>query len=762
LAIVTIIGLIGCCEGLELVQRVNYGVVFQESTKMYIARDYWFHTFEFSFPEDISLPQLPPCHSDNNTCALMSQVLLQINSLRTETESRLNNTLQTLFKLLPESKIHHSRSKRSLLPFVGTLSKGLFGTATMDDVNVLANHINKLNKVTMDMNKALTQQSEHFSSFVSMSNKRMDNLMTGVKDNMLAIKFVQVKLQSSIQNIEYVIDHLMGILVDQIETCNSLNNAVEEFKLGVFDMLNEKLTPLLLPTSVLESTLSDIESFLSTNYTGFYLNLKSVQDIYAQSKFLAARNGTKLYVTLKIPVSSFEHPLTVFKLTSLPIPINDTSAHATQLLDLQDYFVISADHQYYATMTKYEMLTCQGSDIKYCTSNLALSPVTKMSCALALFANDKSNVKTHCNFRYLQNVITPKIVEISPNVLLLYRTPLLSLQCNHGHRMEKGCNFCIFNMPCRCSVSTNEHYFASRLSMCHHHDDVTIVHPVNLALLQHFFDESFIEDLSAESTFAKPLNVSVPAMNLSKMATLAKSDSMIFQSLSEPLLDGTIKIPTYWPDTDSILLIVTMCVTVILAVLLFKTIFKVRALSIALITLQQTQSVKALPTTLPSFIYTGTSNLENVDTTWDWVTDLSWDHANFVLLVLCLCCVIVLMIKLLCQKQKPHLCLELSSSFDCVQLIVTHLPPCPSQYEITPPYDMSMFQIVGSWYKPYLSVSWGKFEIINKMSQKAIPVRSVFPISIIDAIKLKNILAQPFDAYLYKCHGNVVTPLDFT
>lgn len=774
-----VISLIGCCGGLELVQRMNYGVVFQETSQMYIARDYWYHTFEFNFPENIILPQLPPCNHDNRTCAVMSHVLLQLNSLRTETETRLNDTLQTLYKLLPESTIHRSRSKRSLLPFIGTLAKGLFGTATMDDVNVLAQHINQLNKVATNMNKALTQQGEHFSSFVSMANKRMDNLMSGVKNNMLAIKYIQVELHSSVQDLEYMIDYMMGILIDQIKTCNSLNHAVEEFKLGIFDLLNGKLTPLLLPTSVLESTLTDIKSLLVSKYHGFHLNLKSVQDVYSQSKFLAARNGTKLYVTLKIPVSSFEKPLTVFKIASLPVPINETSAHATQILELQDYFVISPDHQYYTTMTHYDIFACQGSNVKYCVSSLALSPVTKMSCVLALFANDKTNVKTHCNFRYLQNVITSKIVELSPNVLLLYRTPLLSLECVKGHRMEKGCDFCMFNIPCRCAILTNDYYFAPRLSMCHHHDNITVVHPVNLALLQHFFDESFIENMFADSTFSKPLNVTVPSislyqhsmaniiaadtkahLNLSKMAMLAKSDSMIFQSLSEPLLEGQIKLPSSWPDTDSILLLVTMSVTVILALLLVKTIFQVRALTVALVTLQRTQSVKALPTTLPSFVYTNKPKQEIFNTTWDWLTDLSWDHANFALLFLCLICLIAILIKLFHSHQKPHLCLELTSAYACVQLTVVCLPSCPSQYEISSPTDMSLFEVMGPWYNPKLSVCWTDLVVVNKISEKAVSIPSVFPVSIIDAMKVKRILAQPFDAYLYKCHGNLVTPLD--
>jgi hypothetical protein len=45
--------------------------------------------------------------------------------------------------LVPESNLNFKKRKlRSLLPFVGTFAKGLFGVAT----DILANHINQLIK----------------------------------------------------------------------------------------------------------------------------------------------------------------------------------------------------------------------------------------------------------------------------------------------------------------------------------------------------------------------------------------------------------------------------------------------------------------------------------------------------------------------------------------------------------------------------------------------------------------------------------------
>ena len=553
--ILCLFGVLGFGGTSNVVQRINYGVVFKETNKVVLACDHWLHTFEINLPEVIQLPILATCSKSNSSCAMMSHILTQLNSIRSGTAARLNLTVHSIEELVPETQIRQSRSRRSLLPFIGKFSKSLFGLATEDDVNVLASHMNKLNRMAVGMAKTLTQHENHLSSFIKSANYRMDNLMNGIKDNMQAIKYVQAELHTTSVNLEYSFEYMMSLLIEQIKSSENLNHELDELKFGVNNLVNNKLSPLIIPSEVMESTLQDIQNMLESKFHGFHLALKSVNEVYSSCKYLLARNGTKLYVTLKLPVTYFKDPLTLYKVISMPVPINSSSDHATQLLNLPDHFVMTSGQQYYASLGKEDLVSCNGKSVRYCSSNIALSPVTTVSCSLALFANDKSKVKQFCNFRFIQEVVKPKIIEISPNSLLLYRTPLLSLECVDEHKMIKGCDFCIFNVPCKCAVSTNEYYLAPRLSSCKKYvNNTSIVHPVNLALLQHFFDNSFVENIFADTTFASPVNVTTPTiklykhdmskimvadtkahLSLTKMATLAKKDAFAFQTLAEPL-----------------------------------------------------------------------------------------------------------------------------------------------------------------------------------------------------------------------------------
>ena len=402
-------------------QRLNYGVVFQQKTQLYIAQDYWYHTFEIELPEAFPLPRLPSCKKNNSTCKMISHFLSQLDSIRAETAERFNTTNLAARSLIPETNIHKSRSKRSLLPFLGKISRGLFGTATVDDINVLAGHINKLNKMALSLSRALTQHEDHLSSVIKTANERMDNLMSGIKENNLAIKFIQNELHTTATNIEQSVDYMMGLLIDQVKTSTKLNHALDQFKDGIISLVNGKLSPLLIPEDIMQSTFQDINMLLQTKFNGFHLTLDSVNEIYAASKFLYARNNTKIYITIKLPISHFKVPLTAYEVISVPVPINSTSNHATQLLDLPKYFIIAGNKQYYAGISIFDFNSCSGKRIKYCQANVALSPVTSVSCVLALFGNDKAQVKSLCNFRFLQDVIKDVVWDIF--VFALGNTP---------------------------------------------------------------------------------------------------------------------------------------------------------------------------------------------------------------------------------------------------------------------------------------------------------------------------------------------------
>ena len=124
------------------------------------------------------------------------------------------------------------------------------------------------------------------------------------------------------------------------------------------------------------------------------------------------------------------------------------------------------------------MAQCKGSTTMFCDFNIALTASASPNCLSAIFTD-------FCEFRFKTNVLPTAMFELSPSHLLLYKTTLLALDCAKGQQILTGCFFCVVKIPCRCSVTANNLYLPPRLGKCNNNtEDITILHPVNLALLQ--------------------------------------------------------------------------------------------------------------------------------------------------------------------------------------------------------------------------------------------------------------------------------------
>ena len=127
--------------------RLNYGIIFEPESQLNLGQEFCLHTFEISLPTYMNILEISGYSHDKDTCIIINQVLSQIMRLECKPNNRLNTTLETINRLVPEKdSIPKSSGKRSWYGAIGKLSKTIFGTTTEDDVNLLARHINALKK----------------------------------------------------------------------------------------------------------------------------------------------------------------------------------------------------------------------------------------------------------------------------------------------------------------------------------------------------------------------------------------------------------------------------------------------------------------------------------------------------------------------------------------------------------------------------------------------------------------------------------------
>ena len=389
------LSMILCCPSVSgkkvsNLQRLNYGVIFKPVDHLQLAGESWIHTFEIMLPRTVNLFSIFGCNRSKRICDLVNEMLVEINQIRQDTEVMINGTIDTIINLLPERKFPvKSRSRRAILPFIGDLSRSIFGTATIKDVELLARHINSLNKISSNLIKSVEQHENDLSSFMKATDERMNNIVKGLEENHLAIEHIQTQLFESFDNLEKSFSIMSVFISKQITKSRQLETLFNELLEGIYDLIDGKVSPHLINFQTMSDTLNNIQNILDRKFPGFHLVYTDPALIYHYASAIYARKNNTLYVSVKFPISPFAKPLMLYKINSFPVPVNDTSNHATQILNLPSYIAVTYDIQYYTFFGNQELNKCKFNKILQCNYNKMLTPAIKKSCAFSLFNNKK-------------------------------------------------------------------------------------------------------------------------------------------------------------------------------------------------------------------------------------------------------------------------------------------------------------------------------------------------------------------------------------
>jgi len=286
-------------------------------------------------------------------------------------------------------------------------------------------------------------------------------------------------------------------------------------------------------------------------------------------------------------------------------------------------------------------------------------------------------------------------------------------------------------------VQTVSAYIPPRFSHCHHHSNpVTIHHPVNLALLQQFFNATALSKITAHDTFEAPLNITLPdfklfehnfstliardkqeSLNLKKMAEAAKRNQEIFTSLAEPIL----AIPS---DSNSlftpsvIISIISLSSTVLCTIGLIYLGLKYRQLTAMVLSAAMPNTVTSA--TLPSFHYTSPPPPMVKDEVNNFDFEKLLNTPAYMFLLLTFLVFLYKCVKLCLTKyHKSSLILELTDGKCSVQLPCMYLPPCVQHCTFSGDLLKLTAQLKISLIST-LTVSYGNLSVYNTLTRQAL------------------------------------------
>ncbi|KAL4222309.1 hypothetical protein ACF0H5_018347 [Mactra antiquata] len=252
----------------------------------------------------------------------------------------------------------------------------------------------------------IEQHENNLASYMHTMDNRINNIVEGMKENEMAIQHIQSQLYESFNDLEQSFSTMNVLMAKHIHESRILEHKFNELLAGVYDLVEGKLSPRIIPVDVMKNTVSSIQHILHDKFSSHYLIIDNLSEIYKIVDFVFARQGAKLYISVKFPISPFQQPLDIYKVLSFPVPVNSSAQHATQLLDLPQVMAVTSDLQYYTPIDMEYLNRCKLSKLFICNNKKTLFPMSYDTCVSALFKGDKVTVKNKCNFRFLSDHIS--------------------------------------------------------------------------------------------------------------------------------------------------------------------------------------------------------------------------------------------------------------------------------------------------------------------------------------------------------------------
>jgi hypothetical protein len=338
---------------------------------------------------------------------------------------QLRQKLTNLHLLLPQP----SRSKRSILPFVGNILSNLFGTVGPSDFQNIQQQIQKLAKGQQELNHVLEDSLTivnvtHIE--VSENRKTINQLIDvsrSIKDTLTNITIRMNDRLNSERQFSYFHFQLYNFITLIERSLIMAFRNVDKFQAQVDAVLNHQINPTVVSPNKLQELLTIIQKSLpKTLHLPFHVNTELVK-YYQTLSISAVPHSDGLYCIMQIPVLDVTTQYELFEVLNIPMPYPGSNLTAQYVIQ-HDKFVISSDRTKISFVTENDFAKCSVPFMQFCALDTPIRYINsiKDSCIIAIFSGwnsytDICNImvkQTTANYALAYHVVDGKWIITSP------------------------------------------------------------------------------------------------------------------------------------------------------------------------------------------------------------------------------------------------------------------------------------------------------------------------------------------------------------
>ena len=414
-----------------------------------------YHHWTVHLPIDTRTPAVFAEKLEHRIARFKTKFTDELSQYRQKAQDGLIDTLWN--KFLKESKLldkemtttrsvlahfgkSKSRSKRSLLPFVGDALETLFGTVTSKDLDEVLSRVNDL-----------SDAQGGILSVVDNAVTLINQTVVDVTNNRQTLN----RLINATYGLTNTMRYLRGTIIDEytVSTLNvrldsvfiDLSAAVRDFReeiLGLETIIglaeNGILSRALLPPNQFTTVLHDIQKILPRELT-LPFNPTEISKYYANVHSKVVRNDTNISVILTVPLLYVKDRFTVYQVFNVPVPKigSDQTLMANYEIPEIEFIALSDDSLKYVLVDDRDLHVYLRRRLPFCPLRQPILNVqTSTECITALLTNQTDKIPVNCDKTVRVQTTDPTAQYLGNGHWLVISTvPIdLDIRCKNGLR----------------------------------------------------------------------------------------------------------------------------------------------------------------------------------------------------------------------------------------------------------------------------------------------------------------------------------------
>ena len=374
-----------------------------------------------------------------------------------------------------------------------------------------------MKRIQYDMEHSILIQNanaESMNAFMTATNSRLEVTMAGVSNNSKAITEIQDNMTNllkvianndtglnAIYRLSKLTPELIALIRRDISLLRDVRLRVLDFERGIFNLINGRLSPELVPAETLMKGLEKIKGMVYENLHGLKVRYEHPIFYYSQTDPVYALQGNQVMVNIEIPLSQDDDTYKVYEVNHIGSPItfaNTSEFHVSTITNLPAAIAISDDNSKYIELSERELSACKGRDILTCPGAIAYRALSPKTCAAAIWLKNNMAVEEHCDFIYQNRPFRKDhMIKIDSSRYALFTADrTANIVCpGHPQRVVQLNGLSVIQLGCGCSISTTGMVLPPQVSACKRKDLVTNVeYPINAAILLDLAEAGQIPD----------------------------------------------------------------------------------------------------------------------------------------------------------------------------------------------------------------------------------------------------------------------------